>query len=125
MVNSIVIGSSIYSEASGPPVTQDLSVNVRFHHLWTAAKGKNMSSNIVTSKIHRREMHLNWLDFISPGAKCVYWDTQANKWSDEGCSVVQSSDALTECDCNHLTNFAVIMDFNGNLDDADKVGKKL
>ena len=53
---------------------------------------------------------------------CVFWDVAQNSWSSDGCRLVSTSDTATECQCQHLTNFAIIMDFNGNLDDANKVG---
>ncbi|CAH1230541.1 ADGRG2 [Branchiostoma lanceolatum] len=46
--------------------------------------------------------------------KCVFWDFGAaggaGAWSTEGCWVHQTVDDVTECHCNHLTNFALIMD---------------
>lgn len=32
-------------------------------------------------------------------------------WSEEGCSVIYSNQTHTLCQCNHLTNFAILMDF--------------
>ncbi|GIX75018.1 adhesion G protein-coupled receptor L2 [Caerostris darwini] len=34
-------------------------------------------------------------------------------WETEGCRVVRSEIDFTECECNHLTNFAILMDFAG------------
>lgn len=31
-------------------------------------------------------------------------------WSEEGCSVIYSNQTHTLCQCNHLTNFAILMD---------------
>jgi hypothetical protein len=42
-------------------------------------------------------------------AICVYWDLEAHGWSNEGCKVVASNSTVTVCECNHLTNFAVVM----------------
>ena len=38
-------------------------------------------------------------------------DRRGGYWSTEGCVVVseESSDHVTVCKCNHLTNFAVLM----------------
>lgn len=30
-------------------------------------------------------------------------------WSDEGCEVKSSNEHNTTCECNHLTNFAILM----------------
>ncbi|XP_048589930.1 adhesion G protein-coupled receptor E3 [Nematostella vectensis] len=45
---------------------------------------------------------------------CVFWKTSKNldqvgAWSEEGCRVVTSSATQTICACDHLTNFAVLM----------------
>ncbi|XP_066283071.1 adhesion G-protein coupled receptor G6-like isoform X1 [Branchiostoma lanceolatum] len=53
---------------------------------------------------------------------CVFWDTSANDWSREGCQLASDQHGLITCQCNHLTNFAVLMDIYGNIDnisDAD------
>ena len=42
-------------------------------------------------------------------AVCVYWDFEVHGWSDEGCKVVSTNGTMTRCECNHLTNFAVVM----------------
>ena len=42
-------------------------------------------------------------------AVCVYWDFEVHGWSDEGCKVVATNGTMTQCECNHLTNFAVVM----------------
>lgn len=47
-------------------------------------------------------------------AVCVYWDFEVHGWSDEGCRVVGSNSTMTQCECNHLTNFAVVMKPNVN-----------
>ncbi|XP_046446437.1 adhesion G protein-coupled receptor L3-like [Daphnia pulex] len=47
-------------------------------------------------------------------ATCVFWDTLTQEWSSDGCEVVETNDkSSTRCRCNHLTNFAVLMDING------------
>ncbi|KAK0156326.1 Polycystic kidney disease protein 1-like 2 [Merluccius polli] len=54
-----------------------------------------------TSDDERLEVH--FLSFIT---KCIYWDTDQEEWSMEGCQVgPQSTPMLTECLCNHLTLF--------------------
>lgn len=35
-------------------------------------------------------------------------------WSEEGCSVVYSNQTHTLCKCNHLTNFAILMDLKNS-----------
>ncbi|XP_062574162.1 adhesion G protein-coupled receptor B1-like isoform X2 [Saccostrea cucullata] len=42
-------------------------------------------------------------------AACVSWDFTTNKWSEEGCKVNSTNNKRTVCQCNHLTNFAILM----------------
>ncbi|XP_071483707.1 adhesion G-protein coupled receptor G6-like [Diadema antillarum] len=47
---------------------------------------------------------------------CVFWDFNAadgrGNWSDFGCELVSANDdSILICECNHTTNFAVIMNF--------------
>ena len=37
-------------------------------------------------------------------------------WSGQGCQTKIINDSQTECVCNHLTHFAVLMDFTENGD---------
>lgn len=41
---------------------------------------------------------------------CVFWDYTLNDWSKEGCSRVSTNLTHTICSCNHLTNFAILVD---------------
>ncbi|XP_066503973.1 adhesion G-protein coupled receptor G5-like [Hoplias malabaricus] len=48
-------------------------------------------------------------------AKCVSWDTRRDKkikWRLEGCQTVHISSKETECFCNHLTYFAILVQVN-------------
>lgn len=43
---------------------------------------------------------------------CVFWKFQIGSsgyWSNEGCQVKESNTTMTECQCSHLTNFAILM----------------
>ena len=46
---------------------------------------------------------------------CVFWDFITKKWSSNGCELVfeDSNREYSVCECNHLTNFAAIMDLSG------------
>ncbi|RWS00263.1 latrophilin Cirl-like protein, partial [Dinothrombium tinctorium] len=46
-------------------------------------------------------------------AKCMFWDFDKVDWSEEGCRVVSSFKTYSVCECDHLTNFAVLMDISG------------
>ncbi|XP_063843506.1 adhesion G protein-coupled receptor L2-like isoform X7 [Scylla paramamosain] len=41
---------------------------------------------------------------------CVFWDYTTSSWSEEGCRVLRYNTTHTICECDHLTNFAVLMD---------------
>lgn len=41
---------------------------------------------------------------------CVFWDYTTSAWSEEGCYVEFTNRTHTVCLCNHLTNFAILMD---------------
>ncbi|XP_063775532.1 adhesion G-protein coupled receptor F3-like [Pseudophryne corroboree] len=41
-------------------------------------------------------------------AVCVYWDFSLNAWSSSGC-LTQVTHGITNCICNHLTSFSVLM----------------
>ncbi|XP_050526873.1 latrophilin Cirl [Daktulosphaira vitifoliae] len=45
---------------------------------------------------------------------CVFWDYTENGWSEEGCSVIYTNQTHTLCQCNHLTNFAILMDLKNS-----------
>ncbi|KAI8496384.1 hypothetical protein Bbelb_256830 [Branchiostoma belcheri] len=50
--------------------------------------------------------------------RCVFWDFNAGgggAWSTEGCDFVRIDNNRVVCECNHLTNFAVLMDIYGGL----------
>ncbi|XP_071966006.1 adhesion G-protein coupled receptor G6-like isoform X2 [Antedon mediterranea] len=49
--------------------------------------------------------------------KCVYWDFELQDgigdWSDKGCHYNSTKNGRVNCHCNHLTNFAVLVDHQG------------
>lgn len=50
---------------------------------------------------------------ISSTTSCVFWDFHENNgvgdWSEEGCKYAGATDDSVACECDHLTNFAVLM----------------
>lgn len=49
------------------------------------------------------------VDNITNG-RCAFWDIKRSDWSTAGCETVSSNRTHTVCRCNHLTNFAVLVD---------------
>ena len=45
--------------------------------------------------------------------RCVSWDFEANggegDWTTEGCETIGLVDGVVTCQCNHLTNFAILV----------------
>ena len=41
---------------------------------------------------------------------CVYWDYSSQTWSNSGCQLGSTNRTHTTCKCDHLTNFALIME---------------
>ncbi|XP_041350345.1 uncharacterized protein LOC121369366 [Gigantopelta aegis] len=45
--------------------------------------------------------------------RCVYWDFHRSGWSNEGCHYNGTKFGKEICVCDHLTNFAILLDFYG------------
>eukprot|EP00057_Strongylocentrotus_purpuratus_P011694 XP_011666168.1 PREDICTED: latrophilin-3-like [Strongylocentrotus purpuratus] len=60
--------------------------------------------------------------YVNP--MCSFWDEEQGDWSQDGCVLVsgitssddRSDEEIVRCACDHLTNFAVIMDIHGQED---------
>lgn len=46
--------------------------------------------------------------------RCVFWDFNTAGWSEEGCELVKAENSSVTCECNHLTNFAILMVSQGH-----------
>ncbi|XP_066910547.1 adhesion G protein-coupled receptor L4-like [Clytia hemisphaerica] len=51
---------------------------------------------------------VNGTKYDLPKAKCVFWDIDGNYWSTRGCKTLVNSKNEVTCECNHLTNFAIL-----------------
>ena len=40
---------------------------------------------------------------------CVFWDYEVHGWSDSGCRLVETNETYSICQCDHLTNFAILV----------------
>jgi len=47
--------------------------------------------------------------------ECVYWNFNKSSWSGDGCHLdrINSTRKESICECDHLTNFAALMDVSG------------
>nr|XP_054753805.1 serine-rich adhesin for platelets-like [Lytechinus pictus] len=71
---------------------------------------------VKTSFVHQRPER-------AENPSCVFWDFTAadgkGSWSTEGCIATQTSEDRTQCECDHLTNFAILMDIYGTTTTYD------
>ena len=72
------------------------------------------------SKVQITFMHIQPLKF-GDVSNCVFWDVQNRNWSGRSCEKVDSlsSRNQTVCECDHLTNFAVLMDISSREEDDE------
>ncbi|XP_027056190.1 adhesion G protein-coupled receptor L4-like isoform X2 [Pocillopora damicornis] len=78
----------------------------------------NNFSNILSATIWPRN-NIFWKNVTlrfrnladAPNRSCVFWNTSKNSWSGKGCLLTSTNESYTECSCNHLTHFAVLMQF--------------
>nr|XP_055063998.1 adhesion G-protein coupled receptor G2 isoform X2 [Misgurnus anguillicaudatus] len=53
---------------------------------------------------------------VTISVKCVFWDLGLNGgaggWKSDGCHTVNSSALETQCSCNHLTSFGILLDIS-------------
>ncbi|KAH3815702.1 hypothetical protein DPMN_144233 [Dreissena polymorpha] len=108
-----------------------------FHVYNTVNLFKEMNSTMkMNSKVISAKLKANGKDVTELGAnnvtiifktfgirgeqQCVYWNLSLNGgyggWLTDGCASVRSDNAKITCVCNHLTNFAIIV--NPTLDDS-------
>lgn len=77
------------------------------------------------SKVQITLAHLEYLNY-GDEISCVFWDFNGSRWSDYHCHKIPelSFRNQTVCECNHLTNFAALMDIS-NRESNDSFKSKL
>ncbi|XP_078619941.1 uncharacterized protein LOC144886984 isoform X1 [Branchiostoma floridae x Branchiostoma japonicum] len=82
----------------------------------TGFEFKNLSNPVVTRYL---PIVQNSTNHTVDNIRCVFWNFQAEggagAWSTEGCNFVGMENGRVVCECNHLTNFAVLTDIYGGL----------
>lgn len=48
--------------------------------------------------------------------QCVFWDLDSRLWSQDGCWLKKANRTHAVCECDHLTNFALLMDVKNGTD---------
>ncbi|XP_077972921.1 uncharacterized protein LOC120337160 isoform X4 [Styela clava] len=101
-----------------PGLGSNMNVSVYSDHVVSASVGNTKITGLsenVTITISRSN------SYYGKGPHCVFYNFPNNggegSWSAEGCHLNPvSTSTTTICDCNHLTNFAVIMDVYGTVE---------
>ncbi|XP_047500512.1 latrophilin-like protein LAT-2 [Penaeus chinensis] len=82
-----------------------ISVTVVGTENWRSVKGEHVTLNF--NHVYEGDQ------FTTENPRCVWWDKRALAWNTTGCFLSISSDNFTECICNHMTSFALLMDVWG------------
>lgn len=113
--------NSMYRSTAQPPVTTIINSDI---------VGLILDTDLQHSSYDRLPNQLNGMIDITfrhlqtenvTNGRCAYWDMKRmdedtfGDWSTAGCETVSSNRTHTICRCNHLTNFAVLMDLTNNL----------
>ncbi len=94
---------------------QDLDVYVLNSRIVSASLGQGRHIQLA-EKVQLTFQHLapNLTNPI-----CVFWNFELSGWSDSGCNVVATNASTTVCECDHLTNFALLMKSKADGSDHD------
>lgn len=95
-------GSSGKSEVSPAPRLRLLNSKVISASL---GKGRHIQ---LSQPIRMILKHLRTKNVSNPA--CVFWNYIDHAWSEDGCYVEYTNTTHTVCMCNHLTNFALLID---------------
>ncbi|PIK61624.1 putative G-protein coupled receptor [Apostichopus japonicus] len=108
---------------TGPPCAEGeegclLKSRVLSSFVISASVGNQKISNL-ENKVTNTFYHVtDDKDQFTNNSQCVFWDFDAvngrGDWSTDGCTVSATSNTTTTCECDHLTNFAVLLDIYGN-----------
>ncbi|XP_041484731.1 adhesion G-protein coupled receptor G6-like [Lytechinus variegatus] len=134
---SIRLPSSIFKQAgpSGEGI-QSIGTKVRFitfngDSLFRSVNGSQTSGSVISAAIENMDVQgltepviitFNARDSVGGNntlnqSRCVYWDFDLRNgvgdWSDAGCNLTDVRGDFVTCSCNHLTNFAVLVDISG------------
>ncbi|XP_055714578.1 latrophilin Cirl isoform X2 [Phlebotomus papatasi] len=105
-----------------PPAdtTQKLSLPIGNQLNATQPKNRVLNSKVISASLGKGRhiqlsqpirltfQHLKTENVSQP--ICVFWSYIDHAWSEDGCHVEATNVTHTVCSCNHLTNFAILMD---------------
>ncbi|XP_048765393.2 adhesion G-protein coupled receptor F3-like isoform X7 [Ostrea edulis] len=64
----------------------------------------SLNPGIMMNIKHKGETNLQKTEVV-----CVFWNFTLRSWSSEGCNTTKVNNHVTKCECDHLTNFAILM----------------
>ncbi|EAA13621.5 AGAP003972-PA [Anopheles gambiae str. PEST] len=104
-------GASTRSTDAGSPSDAGVTVVPRLRLLnskvISASLGKGRHIQL-SQPIRMVLRHLRTKNVSNP--TCVFWNYIDHAWSEDGCHVEYTNSTHTVCMCNHLTNFALLVD---------------
>ncbi|XP_061176826.1 uncharacterized protein LOC133185543 isoform X2 [Saccostrea echinata] len=115
-INDIVYSATVYrtvytflpsrNKISGNESTKSFNLNSDVLSMTIMDERERISLNpgIMMNINHKRETDLQETDVV-----CVFWNFTVGSWSSEGCNTTRVNNHVTKCECDHLTNFAILM----------------
>ena len=108
-LNSNVVCASL---GRGRHIELPQPVVITLKHLKQITNGR-ISTKKGRNPLSSRKVQESTISRLKYSPKCVYWDYLSNYWSENGCKVLETNQTHTRCQCNHLTNFALLMSTDG------------
>ncbi|XP_022097099.1 adhesion G protein-coupled receptor L2-like isoform X2 [Acanthaster planci] len=110
----------------------DGSIGLMLNSAVVSASAKKHEEQLTTFE-NEEEIQLtikHALPNITGNVTCVFWNTskslgKSGAWSNNGCRLVSSNLTHSICACNHLTNFAILMDVTGTHTTIAPVHEKI
>ncbi|XP_061426215.1 LOW QUALITY PROTEIN: adhesion G-protein coupled receptor G6-like [Lethenteron reissneri] len=87
----------------------------------------NLKDPVNITLWHTNQSALDPVEGMIKNVKCVYWDFVKKDWNSNGCIAVPSGSDhnVTLCQCNHLTHFALLLDFSPGPKYSEAIEKSL
>ncbi|KAG8562269.1 hypothetical protein GDO81_015633 [Engystomops pustulosus] len=99
----ILDSGALFQDAANNTVVDSQVIGITFE----GTQVSNLSEDIVIT-FHHQPLQVN----SSP--VCVFWDELSENWRMDGCNTVPG-EVRTECRCNHLTYFALLMQISSEV----------
>ena len=100
-----ILSGARFNLVESPFPSPNLTLNSRIISASLGRAGRHVELTGGPVRVTLR--HLVAENMTSP--VCVFWDFEEHSWSDSGCRVAFTNGSITTCECDHLTNFALLM----------------